>query len=185
MAAPLSRFLSQRDYLLDSPGERLESNEPPEDIENLWLSTRVLVGLRGLLPVSAVPPTLTLSELTGRLTPLKLEHLEHQAQRILEVVSSAIRGRDAFFPPCTPVSREVINLVTDAIEQETTLEISYQSLADYQPRPRCVSPLRLEQKGSLYYLHAYCYRAERNLTFRLDRVHALQPGDSADLNDFD
>lgn len=33
-----------------------------------------------------------------------------------------------------------------------------------------VRPLWLEQRGDLYYLHTYCYRAEAERTFRLDRV---------------
>ncbi|MCB0010031.1 MAG: WYL domain-containing protein, partial [Anaerolineales bacterium] len=43
---------------------------------------------------------------------------------------------------------------------------------------RRVQPLRLEKRGALYYLYAYCYRVEENRTFRLDRIEAVQPEDA-------
>jgi predicted DNA-binding transcriptional regulator YafY len=47
-------------------------------------------------------------------------------------------------------------------------------LGELKASYRQVQPLRLEKRGSLYYLHAYCYRAETNLTFRMDRIQHLQ-----------
>jgi hypothetical protein len=37
-----------------------------------------------------------------------------------------------------------------------------------------VRPLWLEQRADLYYLHAYCYRAEAERVFRLDRVMGFE-----------
>ncbi|MBK7180896.1 MAG: WYL domain-containing protein, partial [Chloroflexi bacterium] len=66
-----------------------------------------------------------------------------------------------------------IDLVQQALRQERSLQINYQPLGSSQPSWREVQPLRLEQRGALYYLYAYCLRAETNLTFRLDRIHDI------------
>ena len=55
------------------------------------------------------------------------------------------------------------------------LEIVYQPPAERRPHVRLVQPLRLEQRGGLYYLHAYCYLAEANRVFRLDRLQDCAP----------
>jgi predicted DNA-binding transcriptional regulator YafY len=44
------------------------------------------------------------------------------------------------------------------------------------PRRRTVQPLWLEQRGNLHYLHGYCYLAEADRVFRLDRVLDVEDG---------
>jgi predicted DNA-binding transcriptional regulator YafY len=61
-----------------------------------------------------------------------------------------------------------------AIADQAALLIEYQSLGDYQPQYRRIQPYRLEQKDKLHYLYAYCYRAEADLTFRVDRISVIR-----------
>ncbi|MCP4358117.1 MAG: WYL domain-containing protein, partial [Chloroflexi bacterium] len=59
------------------------------------------------------------------------------------------------------------------IQKQTPLTLNYQALHAPTPKQHIVEPLRLEQRGDLFYLYAYSYRAEANLTFRLDRLTAI------------
>jgi predicted DNA-binding transcriptional regulator YafY len=77
-------------------------------------------------------------------------------------------------PAQQPVSSTLIAALQQAIKQEGTVTISYQALGDRKATYREIQPLRLEQHGKLFYLYAYCYRAESNLTFRLDRIKEMR-----------
>lgn len=173
LISPLTRWLGQQGFPLIAP-------TPPDDQEAeetshsayTWLSVRLLIGLADLIELPFSPPYSTLQASEAQLSDFQVTELESQAQTILEGIRSAIRGRDAFFPPDHPVSPELIAIVREAIEQEQCLDITYQALGDHEPRYRRIEPLRLEQQGELYYLYAYCYRAEVNLTFRLDRIYS-------------
>jgi predicted DNA-binding transcriptional regulator YafY len=57
------------------------------------------------------------------------------------------------------------------MSREQAIDLTYQALGECTPTCRRVYPLRLEERGSLVHLHAYCTLAEANRTFRLDRVH--------------
>jgi predicted DNA-binding transcriptional regulator YafY len=58
--------------------------------------------------------------------------------------------------------------------EERPLSIACQALGDGEPHHRLVEPLRLEERGQLYYLYACCYRAEADRVFRLDRLHECE-----------
>src|SRR5690606_26164255 len=105
------------------------------------------------------------------LTEEQLTELEGLAKQIVDGVRQAIRGRDAFFPAEEPADPEILTCLQEAIAEEQDVEITYQSLVDKQPYPRRVSPLWLEEKGELLYLHAYCHLAEAERVYRLDRIH--------------
>ena len=81
-----------------------------------------------------------------------------------------MRGRDAFFPAPEEPPQELIDHIQQAMAAEQWLDIAYQSLVDRRPYWRRVYPLRLEARGRLYYLHAYCALAEADRIFRLDRI---------------
>jgi hypothetical protein len=89
---------------------------------------------------------------------------------IVEGTRSALRDRDAFFPAREGTNPESIATVRRALVGERPLSIAYQALGDSEPHRRLVEPLRLEERGQLYYLYAYRYREEANRVFRLDRL---------------
>jgi predicted DNA-binding transcriptional regulator YafY len=114
-----------------------------------------------------------LESASQHISETEISNLEATAATILTSLRQAISGRDAFFPARDPVAPDTINQIYRAIERETPLAIAYQALGDLKASYRQVQPLRLEKRGNLYYLHAYCYRAETNLTFRLDRIKEI------------
>lgn len=151
----------------------VQSDKAPEetDLTYQWLGLRLLIGLGQLIPLPYPTPHRLLDTVSERLAETTKSELEATAVRILEQLQEAIHGRDAFFPSQRPVSPTLISTVQKAIVQEATLLITYQALGDHKPTARTIQPLFLEERGALFYLTAYCFRAEMNLTFRLDRIH--------------
>jgi hypothetical protein len=171
LIAPLGRWLAQRGFLLAAPPMTAESAGDPDAVYT-WLGLRLLTGLAGLVELPFRPPYSSLAQAEARLEPQQLTDLEAQAEAIVDSLRAAIRGRDAFFPANEPADLERLALIQQALAQERQLDIAYQSLVDDAPHRRRVEPLRLEQRGALYYLHAYCHLAEADRVFRLDRIHA-------------
>ncbi|MCI0396613.1 MAG: WYL domain-containing protein [Chloroflexi bacterium] len=168
----LEQWLAQRGYALDNLAGVNTAPGLETTVYN-WLGLRVLVELRTLLPLPYPAPYAQLESLSEQLTPLQLDEMDALAESIVDQIRQAIRGRDAFWPAQKSASQAWLEQITQAIEKDRCLEILYQSLAERQPGYRRIQPLRLEQQGELYYLHAYCYRTEANLVFRLDRIHEL------------
>ena len=69
---------------------------------------------------------------------------------------------------------EHLAAIRAAVRDSHPLTLAYQALSDREPRRRRARPLALEARGDLTYLRAYCYLAEAELTFRLDRVTAVE-----------
>ena len=166
----LKRWLAKQQYELET-----EAFAPTElgQAAYSWLGLRVLVGLKELMPLPLPAPVTALTQLEGILTADQQSEMEALAKRVLSDLRAVIRGRDSFLPAiCSPLPETVAQL-QEAINEQKPLLIQYQSLGDYQPQYRRIQPYRLEEKEPLYYLYAYCYRAEADLTFRVDRIFQL------------
>ncbi len=176
-----SELLPQLQAWLSGKGQFLSDKITPKQSASdetstyHWLGLRVLVGLGELVRLPYPPPYQQLQAAEQDLSGTEKSELERIAQALIENVRTVIRGRDAFWP-AHPASAEAwLKQVEQAIEKEQALDIVYQSLGEFKPTYRRIQPLRLEQQGSLYYLHAYCYRVEANLVFRLDRIQEILP----------
>jgi hypothetical protein len=173
--------LAAQNIPLDAP-KTLPGSAAETTPEYTWLALQVLAGLSALIELPISIPHAELETAEARLTAEERAELDYLAQNMLEGLQQAIRGRDAFFPAPRPANEAWLENTRTALNEERCLDIAYQSLVDNQPSSnavtrhysRRVEPLRLEQRGSLYYLHAYCYLAEANRIFRLDRIHACE-----------
>ena len=173
---PLQRWLAAQGVslagTLPAEGEpAAPAGEARADPATLWLALRVFIGLGRLVPLPVPAPHAALAALTGQLPPGQAAELAALADNLVAELRAALRGRDAFFPPTEPPAAALLAQVQAAIAQEQQLEICYQALGEAVPRMRRIAPYYLEQRGQLYYLHAYCYLAEEARVFRLDRVH--------------
>jgi predicted DNA-binding transcriptional regulator YafY len=167
---------------------------------HLYLVLRVYLGLGEIIPLPAPPPHEQLALAAGALPPAARGELEEIAGRFLDELRAALRGRDAFLPAAGPPDPALLRAIHDALRRDGELTLAYRPLGDrgdtryeirdtnsagdpppatcHLPLATChlpltvrrVRPLWLEQRGDLYYLHAYCYRAEAERVFRLDRV---------------
>jgi hypothetical protein len=178
IARPLRHYLAQNDQLLDYVAPRNTTMSPSiaaaAGTTETWLALRVLAGLSAQLPLSVPDLRLALDSAATAIAPEELTALQAQAEKILDAISRAIAGKDAFFPALTPLCDHVLATLTTAIADETTLHIAYQGLGETEPRWREIEPLRLAQHGTLYYLQAYCHLAQAQRTFRLDRIHEIR-----------
>lgn len=175
MIPVLTKWLQKRDYALSATipngGNRLLSPEAEETGYD-WLGLRLLIGLGTMVPLPYPPPYARLNAVGETLDAQRRSELENVVEEILSRVQIAIRGRDAFFPASETPPPALTAHIEATIMAEGQLHIQYQSLGDIEARWRCIQPLRLEQRGQLYYLVAYCYQAEDNRVFRLDRIKA-------------
>jgi hypothetical protein len=176
MLPKLEKWLATQGYPLRYSAA--ESGEPgsskEKSAEYYWLGLRILTGLRELFPLPYPAPHALLEDAAQSLPPETIADLEHLAQQTLESLRQAVRGRDAFFPSERPVPDTWLEMIQQAIYAQTPLTLCYQALGERKPSWREVQPLRLEEKGDLYYLYVYCHRAEANLTLRLDRVREIE-----------
>lgn len=171
----LEAWLQQRGFALDAaPPDPARPAVAFPDPAYDWLGLRVLLGLGDLVPLPVPPPHAQLATAAARLAPAELGRLEETARRLLDDLRDAIRGRDAFYPALRPPDDDLLRAVADALRHDRTLTITYRTLGDSAPRVRRVRPHSLEQRGELTYLRAWCYLAEAELTFRLDRVTSFE-----------
>lgn len=185
IAPQLEKWLQKQHFPLKQENLKEKEQSAKTDIEEnmgvalseqtavQWLGTRVLIGLSELTHQPIPSPYSLLEQIEGELNENDQSELEAVADKLLNGLREAIRGRDAFLPARQPVPQAWLDLVKQAIWDDTSLQIQYRPLGSRQPSWREVQPLRLEQRGGLYYLFAYCLRAETNLTFRLDRIHDI------------
>lgn len=171
----LRRWLAKQAYPLDAPDETERQEEAEVRLTSYsYVGLKVLAGLGEFIELPLTLPADLLANHQQHLDPEQEAQLQRQADTILAGLRDAIAGRDAFFPAEHVVAQAWLETVHAALANETTLSIYYQSVAAHQPSWRQVQPLRLEERETLYYLYAYCYRAETNLTFRMDRIVDLR-----------
>ena len=174
LITPLARWLAKQNKHLQAPNLENSAIEKEGDASSYhWLGLKLLIDLKDLLALPIPAPHGLLDEAAAALSLEEQTELAFMAQHIIQELKQAFRGKDAFFPAQEAVSQAVVEQVSQAVEKESALTISYQALGEVKPSLRKIQPLRLENRGNLYYLNAYCYRAETNLTFRLDRIQEI------------
>lgn len=162
----------------DIPLAESETKSENVDIDagTVWLALEVLRGLQKMLPL-ALPPMRVgnvQEDLEAEIGDIVQAEMEVRATQILTAVKQAIRGKDAFFPAIHTNAETILEMITTAMNTDQLLDITYRGLVDVEPYLRRIEPLRLEQWHQLHYLHAYCYRAEANRVFRVDRIKDCQ-----------
>ena len=169
---PLSKWAAKRSYTL-SNATAADDRPTPAPTGYQWLGLNLLVCLSKLIPTPYPPPHAELAALSQTLSAAELTALAQLTEKMIIQLKEAIQGRDAFFPSVQSPTPFLIEQINRAIDQQTTLQIAYLPLFAAQPSLHELEPLRLEKRGTLYYLHAYSLRTEGNLTFRLDRIQEL------------
>ena len=177
MSTNLHRWLERQGYGLTPPPVSTPKPDLP-DPAYTWLGLRLLTDVAALTGNSLRPSASSLAAAETHLSPTELADLEARADSLRDQLRQAIRGRDAFLPAYPKNNDRLLTIIKQALNQEETIQMAYQSLVDQQPYWREVFPLRLEQWDALYYLYAYCHRAEANRIFRLDRIHNFRLGDN-------
>jgi|GEM_PF-692142 len=111
---------------------------------------------------------------------------EGQWERISEKhCASASPDPPAPAAPDAPTGVSVasaLTLLRQAITRRRLVRIAYTGAQASAPSERVIRPLRLEGHGDVWYLHAYCTRAQAERLFRLDRISELALLDPQNLD---
>ncbi len=174
----LARRLQTTGYALDGPTLPREPGEGVQNVADSWLALEVLAGLGKLISLPFSLSSETRYRLAEQLTLEQQAVLEQKAEQVLAGVAAALRGRDAFFTHEQPVDPALVALIRAALAEGEELEIAYQGLGEASPRWRRMEPHWLEEKEWGLYLHGYCYLAEANRVFRLDRIKAWRAAEA-------
>ncbi len=168
----LQKWLHKQQYSLKKSSLNLDAQDFSPTAWH-WLGIRLMAALGQIMPLPTSIPK-TIQSKMPNIPPEQQTELDYFVNTMMDNLQEAIRGRDAFFPSRQSVPAEWVQTVRRAINAEATLEIVYQPLGGIKPSQRRIQPLRLEERGDLFYIYAYCFRAEMNLTFRLDRIVSLE-----------
>ncbi len=142
----------------------------------LWLAGQVYARLGEFIRLPVRPPHTLLSELVSNLSPQQLAAAEALAEETIEQLKQALDGW-APYPTHQAHSspEETLPLIERAIEEGDGLEMEYWTEGRGEMTVRVVEPYRLEWRGEVPYLIAYCHRRHDERVFRLDRIRSLRP----------
>lgn len=84
-------------------------------------------------------------------------------------------------PEQTQQSASYLAQIEQAIAKAEALQIRYYSASDDRISERVIEPTRLDKRGTVLYVVAYCQQAKAERVFRLDRIRALNKPPDAHL----
>jgi hypothetical protein len=121
MAPNLEKWLTKQNYTLHQP--TASTNEPPyqSPAAQQWLHARILIGLSQIIPLPFPPPHAVIERLGQQLPANEQTQLEQLAQKTLQNITPALRGRDTFFPARQSPAPQTIALIRQAICNETRI----------------------------------------------------------------
>jgi predicted DNA-binding transcriptional regulator YafY len=126
----------------------------------------------GVDPPLPAPPGLA-ARLRAGLDPALRESAARRAARALErIYPRPAWEREEEPPPAPP--RALRRALQESIEREADILVRYQAAGRPAPEVRRLSPLLLEERGSRWYLLAYCHLRRANRLFRVDRLELLE-----------
>ncbi|HHY57619.1 MAG TPA: WYL domain-containing protein [Chloroflexi bacterium] len=147
---------------------------PADDNGLLWLAGKLYQHLGRYLPAPAPIDTRLLDRLLTSQPPWQQALLQAQYERLVEHLADLLDNLP-FTPPPTPTDPATWQaLIHTAIEQKQSLQITYFSAGRNLLTQRRIEPYWLEEHRGVLYVRAYCHSAARVLTFRLDRIQALE-----------
>jgi len=106
--------------------------------------------------------------------PLR-DAVERTVEQTLEALRQAapLEMEDHLPEPTGPL----LKVLEAAIQEHTTVEIEYYTAGRAHRSTRRVEPLRLEWRGDVAYLVAYCHLRGDQRVFRVDRIRRIEDGE--------
>ena len=152
---------------------------PPDQGETatyLWIAAQVYRTLGRFIPLPLRLPSALLEELEGNLSPSALAGAEATVQETISRLQDALDGWSAHPPPSAPGPVEsILSLIEKALARREALEMVYWTEGRGRRTQRVVEPRRLEWRGEVPYLIAYCRLRQEERVFRVDRIEWASP----------
>lgn len=144
----------------------------------LWLAARVYQSLGQLVRLPAAIPQQTFDALAARMTPAETALANAAAESVTEAVAEAMAGYLAFPASPAPATANPDNdaklaTIDAALAAGADLDITYYTAGRDITSRRRVEPYRIERRGNVPYLIAYCTRAGAERVFRIDRIRSI------------
>lgn len=141
----------------------------------LWLAGQLYAHLGVHLPLPLPPPFGELTALFQQWTPAQQAVLHVYLAQLQEALVRLL-DQLPFTPPPTPSDpAQWRPVIAQAIAANANLQMRYFTAGRNLTTQRLVEPYWIEERHGVPYLRAYCHSAGNVLTFRLDRIEALQP----------
>jgi hypothetical protein len=171
----LLRRLAYRDLYphvdVPTPGPQPQFELSAEERSTIGAALALYATLADRLGADIRPPHTLARQWRKRLTAAERDAVDRQVERLLD----ALRGAT---PPPTedhlPVpTGEHLTVLEQAIADGASVELRYYTAGRDHVTRRRVDPLRLEWRGEVAYLIAYCHLRQAQRVFRVDRIEAL------------
>jgi len=167
----LLRKLRGMGLVLPAPLAQGEGGEG--DNAHLLLAARLFNRLPASLRGAPAIPQAALDRLAASLEPPAVVLAGQLAAAALERILAALDGRIVPAPPVRPapaVLEQTLEMIRRALTEEQLLAMAYYTAGRNELTHRIVEPLRLEERGGVFYLVAYCRLRREERTFRVDRI---------------
>jgi predicted DNA-binding transcriptional regulator YafY len=117
-----------------------------------------------------------LDDLATQLDSATQSAVEQAYQQTIERLTQVIDGyapRLDFSMNGLP-QEQTLPIIQQALREEHDLDMTYWSAGRGLQTKRCIQPYRIEFKGKIAYLYAYCYQARDERCFRVDRIEQIK-----------
>lgn len=159
----------------DAAGARSAGKAKIADSGYLYLAGLVFQQLSRFTDLPLRLPAAVLEQIAANLPPETASDLHALAEELLARLQTAFDGYSG--PPLDnpyPINRADTQVrLTAAIAGEHSVELTYWTAGRGELTHRRVDPYRLETRGSVTYLVAYCHLRRAERVFRLDRILAV------------
>ena len=150
------------------------------------LTAHIYKGLAQWINLPQPLPISTLNQIEAQLDPSTRTIIEQSATDTIEQLKQvidgwAIRPRSGAGLP----QNETLPQIEQAIKQKQDLKLTYWSAGRNERTNRQVEPQRIQWRGQIAYLIAYCHHAKAERRFRLDRIEQLTPTPRTHQQDYD
>lgn len=154
----------------------LASPAPLPQPAHLWLALQVYRQLGQYLRLPVRIPQAVLDSVAALLSPTDIAAADTAAGQVMAALQDSLQGRDPF-PPWPeeglPLA-ESLPVIEAALAGGRLLEISYYTAGRAEVTRRMVEPYRLEWRGDVPYLVAFCHRVQAERVFRVDRIREIE-----------
>jgi len=143
-------------------------------IGGLWLAAQLYTTLGHFLPLPIPQPVALLAQWFASLTPQHQAQLQAQLAHHQAHLQTLLDDLPLTPPPQPSDPAQWVGVIDAALAAGQRLQLVYFTAGRNLTTQRLVEPYWREEQHGIPYLRAYCHSAGRVLTFRLDRIQALE-----------
>ena len=174
----LLRRLAYRDLYprLDLPAPEPQTDLSGEARITLGAALTIYATLADRLSADVRPPHTLARQWRHRLTDAERDAVDRRVKTLLDALRQATPSPIEDHLPAP--TGEILAVLEQAIAESASVELRYYTAGRDHVTERRVDPLRLEWRGEVAYLIAYCHLRQAQRVFRVDRIKVLKRRDS-------